>query len=122
MEQLDKRDVVLVGLETDVCIATPHRIIRCGLSGLCDDDATGSPWPHHQAGLRRMEQAGVTITNTKGIYYEWIRDVPSAIDMKTKIGVVDFEVVLSQDLHLAALNKGLMNLFWAVLYLELTNN
>ena len=39
-----------------------------------------------------MEQAGVTITNTKGIYYEWIRDVPSAIDMKTKIGVVDFEV------------------------------
>ncbi|MDP7517887.1 MAG: hypothetical protein QGI17_12315, partial [Arenicellales bacterium] len=23
------------------------------------EDATGSPWPHHLAGLRRMEQAGV---------------------------------------------------------------
>ena len=39
-----------------------------------------------------MEQAGVTITNTKGIYYEWIRDVPSAISMAKKMGVVDFEV------------------------------
>jgi hypothetical protein len=33
-----------------------------------------------------MEQAGVTITNAKGIYYEWIRDVPSARDIETKIG------------------------------------
>jgi hypothetical protein len=39
-----------------------------------------------------MEQAGVTITNSKGIYYEWIRDVPSAIGMATKMGVVDFKV------------------------------
>ncbi len=71
LEQLDKRDVVLVGLETRVCVI---------------EDATGSPWPHHLAGLRRMEQAGVTITNAKGIYYEWIRDVPSARDIETKIG------------------------------------
>jgi hypothetical protein len=32
-----------------------------------------------------MEQAGVTITNTKGIYYEWIRDVPGTRDVETKI-------------------------------------
>ena len=93
VEQLDKRDVVLVGLETDVCIAhSAIELLDAGYRVCVIDDATGSPWPHHQAGLRRMEQAGVTITNTKGIYYEWIRDVPSAIDMKTKIGVVDFEV------------------------------
>ena len=93
LEQLDKRDVVLVGLETDVCIAhSAIELIDAGYRVCVIDDATGSPWPHHQAGLRRMEQAGVTITNTKGIYYEWIRDVPSAIDMKTKIGVVDSEV------------------------------
>ena len=93
LEQLGKRDVVLVGLETDVCIAhSAIELLDAGYRVCVIEDATGSPWPHHQAGLRRMEQAGVTITNTKGIYYEWIRDVPSAIDMKTKIGVVDFEV------------------------------
>jgi hypothetical protein len=34
-----------------------------------------------------MEQAGVIITNTKGIYFEWIRDFPSARDIETKIGL-----------------------------------
>ena len=93
LEKLDKRDVVLVGLETDVCIAhSAIELLDAGYRVCVIEDATGSPWPHHQAGLRRMEQAGVTITNTKGIYYEWIRDVPSAIGMKTKIGVIDFEV------------------------------
>ena len=93
LEQLGKRDVVLVGLETDVCIAhSAIELLDVGYRVCVIEDATGSPWPHHLAGLRRMEQAGVTITNTKGIYYEWIRDVPSASDVETKIGVVDFEV------------------------------
>ena len=93
LEQLDKRDVVLVGLETDVCIAhSAIELLDAGYRVCVIEDATGSPWPHHLAGLRRMEQAGVIVTNTKGIYYEWIRDVPSAISMATKMGVVDFEV------------------------------
>ena len=93
LEQLGKRDVVLVGLETDVCIAhSAIELLDAGYRVCVIEDATGSPWPHHLAGLRRMEQAGVTITNTKGIYYEWIRDVPGARDVETKIGVVDFEV------------------------------
>ena len=93
LEQLDKRDVVLVGLETDVCIAhSAIELLDAGYRVCVIEDATGSPWPHHLAGLRRMEQTGVIVTNTKGIYYEWIRDVPSAIGMATKMGVVDFEV------------------------------
>ena len=93
LEQLDKRDVVLVGLETDVCIAhSAIELLDAGYRVCVIEDATGSPWPHHLAGLRRMEQTGVIITNTKGIYYEWIRDVPSAISMATNMGVVDFEV------------------------------
>ena len=87
LEQLDKRDVVLVGLETDVCIAhSAIELLDAGYRVCVIEDATGSPWPHHLAGLRRMEQAGVPITNAKGIYYEWIRDVPSARDIETKIG------------------------------------
>ena len=86
LEQLGKRDVVLVGLETDICIAhSAIELLDVGYRVCVIEDATGSPWPHHLAGLRRMEQAGVTITNTKGIYYEWIRDVPSARDVETKI-------------------------------------
>ena len=93
LEQLDKRDIDLVGLETDVCIAhSAIDLLDVGYRVCVIEDATGSPWPHHQAGLRRMEQAGVIITNTKGIYYEWIRDVPKAIGMGKKVGVVDFEV------------------------------
>ena len=86
LEQLGKRDVVLVGLETDVCIAhSAIELLDVGYRVCVIEDATGSPWPHHLAGLRRMEQAGVTITNTKGIYYEWIRDVPGTRDVETKI-------------------------------------
>ena len=88
LEQLDKRDVVLVGLETDVCIAhSAIELLDAGYRVCVIEDATGSPWPHHLAGLRRMEQTGVIITNTKGIYFEWIRDVPSARDIETKIGL-----------------------------------
>ena len=88
LEQLDKRDVVLVGLETDVCIAhSAIELLDAGYRVCVIEDATGSPWPHHLAGLRRMEQTGVIITNTKGIYFEWIRDVPCARDIETKIGL-----------------------------------
>ena len=88
LEQLDKRDVVLVGLETDVCIAhSAIELLDAGYRVCVIEDATGSPWPHHLAGLRRMEQAGVIITNSKGIYFEWIRNVPSARDVETKIGL-----------------------------------
>ena len=89
LEQLDKQDIVLVGLETDVCIAhSAIELLDAGYRVWVIEDATGSPWPHHLAGLRRMEQAGVIITNTKGVYFEWIRDVPSARDTETKIGLV----------------------------------
>ncbi len=61
LEKLDKRDVVLVGLETDVCIAhSAIELLDAGYRVCVIEDATGSPWPHHLAGLRRMEQAGVT--------------------------------------------------------------
>ena len=32
-----------------------------------------------------MEQAGVAITNTKGLVYEWIRDIPTMINLEKTI-------------------------------------
>ncbi|WP_373505418.1 isochorismatase family protein [Aestuariivirga sp.] len=82
-----RRDLVLVGLETDVCIA--HSAI-----GLMEqdyrvtviEDATASPPPHHEAGLRRIAAAGGIVTNTKGIHYEWVRDLATLSALKQKIG------------------------------------
>ena len=80
IEALGKTDIVLVGQETDVCIAQAAiDLLDAGYQVWVADDATASPWPHHDAGLRRMENGSVVISNIKGIYYEWVRDVSTAI-------------------------------------------
>ena len=71
-----RNEFVLVGMETDVCVA--HSAI--GLMGLgfrvaVIDDATASPPPHHEYGIARVRGAGAVITSVKGIYYEWVRDL-----------------------------------------------
>jgi len=67
---------VLAGLETDVCIA--HSALGLSATGqraVVIDDACASPPPHHEHGLRRLRDAGVTVTSVKGIFYEWVRDL-----------------------------------------------
>lgn len=81
-----KRDFVLVGLETDVCIA--HSAI--GLAGAgyrvaVVDDATASPPPHHEHGLRRMEAAGIMRTSVKSVYYEWVRDLATDARVRSQM-------------------------------------
>lgn len=72
-----KRDCfVLVGLETDVCIA--HSALGLSAAGhraVVVDDACASPPPHHAHGLRRLRDAGITVTSVKGVFYEWVRDL-----------------------------------------------
>jgi hypothetical protein len=43
--------------------------------------------PHHEAGLRRMAAGGVVLTNTKGIYYEWVRDLATHARVKSRINL-----------------------------------
>ena len=80
-------EFVLVGLETDVCIA--HSAL--GLAGAGHrvavlEDACGSPPPHHEAGLERLRQAAIVVTNVKGMHYEWVRDLATLAKLKTTIG------------------------------------
>ena len=67
---------VLVGLETDVCIAqSALGLAAAGGRAVVVDDASASPPPHHAHGLRRLRDAGITVTSVKGIFYEWMRDL-----------------------------------------------
>ena len=79
IEATGRRTAVLVGLETDVCVA--HSAL-----GLLDrdfrvvvvDDATFSPGEMHEAGLRRIAAAGGELLHAKGVYYEWVRTLEAA--------------------------------------------
>jgi nicotinamidase-related amidase len=87
VEQTGRREFVLAGLETDVCIA--HSALGLAAAGYrvaVIDDACASPPPHHDAGLRRLRDAGVTVTTVKGIYYEWLRDLAQLKRVKPAMG------------------------------------
>jgi nicotinamidase-related amidase len=79
---------VLVGLETDVCIA--HSALGLSAAGhraVVIDDACASPPPHHDHGLRRLRDAGITVTSVKGIFYEWVRDLATYHRLKPQLNV-----------------------------------
>jgi nicotinamidase-related amidase len=87
VQDTGRRTAILVGLETDVCIA--HSAI--GLLGLDYQvavvaDAVGSPGEAHQCGLARMKAAGVMLTNIKSLYYEWVRTVKRSEELGEQFG------------------------------------
>ena len=82
-----RSECVLVGLETDVCIAHSALGLRAvDYRVAVIEDACGSPAPSHEAGLRRLRDAGVTITTVKGIFYEWVRDLATLQQLRAEVG------------------------------------
>lgn len=76
VESTGRNTAVLVGLETDVCVAqSALGLLAHGYRVVAVADATGSPGTAHTAGLARMHDAGVIIVETKNLYYEWLRTV-----------------------------------------------
>ena len=79
VEATGRRTAVLVGMETDVCVA--HSAL-----GLLDRDyrvvvvrdAVLAPGDAHDDGIERMRAAGVTLIGAKGLFYEWARTVDAA--------------------------------------------
>ena len=71
-----RKTIVLVGLETDVCVThSALSLMSRGYRVAIVTDATASPGDAHLAGLARMRDAGAILTNTKGLFYEWMRTV-----------------------------------------------
>jgi len=80
-------EFVLVGLETDVCIAhSAIGLLGHGYRVAVIDDATASPPPHHDYGIGRVRAAGATVTSVKGIYYEWVRDLATMRVVRGQLG------------------------------------
>jgi nicotinamidase-related amidase len=76
VEKTGRKTAVLVGIETDVCIAqSAIGLLQQGYHVVAVADATASPEDAHTAGLERMRNAGVLVTNVKALYYEWVRSV-----------------------------------------------
>jgi nicotinamidase-related amidase len=76
IESTGRTTFVLTGLETDVCVAhSALGLEAAGYRSVVIEDATGSPPPHHAAGIARLRDAGITVTTLKGVFYEWVHDV-----------------------------------------------
>lgn len=72
-----RSSVVLVGLETDVCVA--HSAIgwrEKGLRTIVVHDAVYSAGAGHANGLARLRAEGVELLSAKELYYEWLRNLP----------------------------------------------
>ena len=79
IEQTRRNTCVLVGLETDVCVAhSALGLMQRGHRVVVVDDATGSPGTGHEFGLQRIRESGGLVLSVKGLFYEWTRTVERA--------------------------------------------
>ena len=76
LRETGRRTAVLVGLETDVCVAqSALGLLDEGFRVVVVEDAVGSPGSAHAAGLERMRRAGAIPVVAKQLHYEWLRTV-----------------------------------------------
>ncbi|MBI1219545.1 MAG: isochorismatase family protein [Rhodobacteraceae bacterium] len=78
---------VLVGLETDVCVAqSALGLLAEGFGVTVVSDATGAPGACRAAGLARIAAAGASVLTVKSVYYDWLRDLETLAAIKPRIG------------------------------------
>jgi len=79
LETIERRTAVLVGAETDVCVA--HSAIglqELGWRVVVVSDATFSPGEMHERGLDQLRDSGIAVRHAKDVYYDWVRTLASA--------------------------------------------
>lgn len=72
----DRPQVILTGMETHVCVLqTAMELLRGGYQVFVVEDAVCSrSEANHRNALERMRAAGVVVTNTESVLFEWLRD------------------------------------------------
>lgn len=76
LKMLSRSTVVLVGMETHVCVAqTAFDLLAAGFTVFLPVDAVSSRFDiDHTTALRRLERAGAVLTTTEAVAFEWVRD------------------------------------------------
>jgi nicotinamidase-related amidase len=84
IEATGRRTAVLVGAETDVCVAqSAVGLVDRGFRVVVVADATFAPGSMHDSGLRHAGDAGAEVRHAKGVYYDWLRTVAAARAFRT---------------------------------------
>ena len=97
IEATGRHSAVLVGMETDVCVAhSALGLLDRGYRVVVVRDAVLAPGTAHEDGIERMRAAGATMIGTKGLFYEWARTV----DMASKLDELMASVPVPDDLVL----------------------
>ncbi len=79
IEATGRKTAVLVGMETDVCVAqSALGLLDEGYRVAVLKDAVATAEWDEEIGLSRMRDAGAIVTSVKAVYYEWIRTVSKA--------------------------------------------
>jgi nicotinamidase-related amidase len=79
VEATGRRTAVLVGMETDVCVAqSALGLLDRAYRVVVVRDAVLAPGDAHDDGIERMRAAGVSLIGAKGLFYEWARVVDVA--------------------------------------------
>ena len=79
VRETERGTVVVVGCETDVCVAqSAIGLHEQGFACVVVDDATFSPGEMHARGLERLAAADIGRNHAKGVTYEWLRTVEDA--------------------------------------------
>ena len=78
----DGGTIVLVGFETDVCVAqSAIGLLELGFRAVVLEDATyTNSAREHERGLARMTGAGVERNHCKGLTFEWLHTVDRALE------------------------------------------
>ena len=96
VEATGRRTVVLVGMETDVCVAhSAMGLLDRDFRVVVVRDAVLAPGDAHDDGIERMRAAGVTMIGAKGLYYEWVRTVDAAWKLDDHMASVPLPVGLT---------------------------
>ena len=76
LNSLNKHQIILIGMETHICILqTAIQLRSMDVEVFVVADAVSSrARDNYEISLKRLEQAGVVITNTESVLFEWLKD------------------------------------------------
>jgi nicotinamidase-related amidase len=80
LQEIGRRQVVIGGLETHVCVLqSALDLMTAGFDVFLSVDALGARFAvDHDTALRRMAAAGLTLTTTEGVLFEWCEQAGTA--------------------------------------------